>query len=389
MSNTNTPAKPDSPFLIAGIPAKNLALYHQIRFLAGDPAALIHIPGNGNNLLIRDIEAARAKAHARADHVHIPDDFAPPSGLSGDRETATAQATAEFIRRAGISSIRVDRSLPMSTVHELNLAGITLKYDPDLGVLDRRVKDAQEIAHLREAQLVTEAAIEMACTTIARATAGKDGILQHEGADLTSERVHAMLDAFLLARGYANDISIVASGPTGADCHNRGEGPIRTGESVIIDVFPRNKTTLYNGDCTRCVVHADIPEEIARMHAVVLEAKAAATAATRAGSSGDAVHAATTKVITAHGYEMGLPIESDPPSRCAMVHGTGHGIGIDVHEPPLLDVGGPELLAGDALTIEPGLYQPNLGGIRIEDMVIVTESGCDNLNTLHTGLDWK
>ncbi len=389
MPDTNTPS---SPFLIAGIPAKNLALYHQIRFLAGDPAALIVIPegvsGGGRHLLIRDIEADRAKAHARADHVHIPADFAPDSGLSGDRETATAQATAEFIRRAGIASIRVDRSLPMSTVHELNLAGITPEYDPDLGVRDRRMKDAHEVERLREAQLVTEGAIEMACTTIARATANSGGILIHDGAELTSHRMFAMIDAFLLDRAYANDISIVASGTQGADCHNRGEGPIRTGEPVIIDIFPRNKSTLYNGDCTRCVVHGDIPDEVARMHKTVLEAKDAATAATRAGSSGDAVHAATAKVITANGYEMGLPSESDPPSRCAMVHGTGHGVGLDVHEPPLLDVAGPELLVGDALTIEPGLYQPNLGGIRIEDMVIVTESGCTNLNTLHTALTW-
>lgn len=384
---TTTP--PDTPYCFAGIPAKNFALYHQIRFLAGDPAALVCLPDTGRHLLIRDIEADRAKAHARADHVHIPADFAPAGGLSGDRETATAQATAQFIHRVGLNKIRVDRTMPMSFIHEFHLLGIETIYDPDLGVTARRMKDEQEIAFLREAQSVTEAAIEMACTTIARATANKDGILILDGAPLTSARMFTMIDAFLLERGYANEVSIVASGPQGADCHNRGEGPIRTAQPVIIDVFPRNKQTLYNGDCTRCVVHGDIPDEVAHMHATVIQAKDAATRATRAGVTGDAVHAETARVITAQGYEMGLPKESDPPSRCAMVHGTGHGIGIEVHEPPLIDKGGPELLAGDALTIEPGLYRPDMGGIRIEDMVIVTESGCENLNALPTGLTWS
>ena len=72
-----------------------------------------------------------------------------------------------------------------------------------------------------------------------------------------------------------------------------------------------------------------------------------------------------------------------------MTHGTGHAVGLEVHEPPLLDFGGPELLLGDCLTIEPGLYCRAIGGVRVEDMIILTEDGCQNLNSLYTGLDWK
>ena len=93
--------------------------------------------------------------------------------------------------------------------------------------------------------------------------------------------------------------------------------------------------------------------------------------------------------MIASGYAFGLPKADTPASYCAMTHGTGHGIGIDVHEPPLLDIKGPALLAGEALTVEPGLYRQDLGGVRIEDMVIVTQDGCENLNHLPDGLDWK
>ncbi|MCA9282113.1 MAG: M24 family metallopeptidase, partial [Phycisphaerales bacterium] len=97
----------------------------------------------------------------------------------------------------------------------------------------------------------------------------------------------------------------------------------------------------------------------------------------------------TKKVVTGAGYKLGLPPTDAPDTFCSMAHGTGHGVGLDVHEPPLLDDGGPTLVVGECLTIEPGLYCKSIGGVRVEDMVIVTESGCDNLNTIHEGLDWS
>lgn len=384
--------------LIAGIPATNRSLYHRIRFLAGDPAASIDLPSDhsglpGRTLIIRDIEMDRAREHAKVDRVICPADYAPEGGLSGDREIATAQATAEFLRRAGVSRVVSDRSLPLVFAEMIRRAGLKLECDLDLGVLDRRAKDAQEVELLREAQSVTEGAMRMACELVARAEAGSDGVLMHDGDTLTAERVMSAIDIWLLERGYANPGSIVAPGPIGADCHERGHGPIKTGQPVIIDIFPQNKRTLYNGDCTRVVVHGDIPDEVAKMHDAVVRAKKAAIDATRAGVTGEAVHRAGIEVIQSSGYAVGLPDKhgeaGKDPSFCSMVHGTGHGIGLDVHEPPLLDMKGPELVVGDALTIEPGLYCAAIGGIRIEDMVVVTETGCENLNTLPEELDWS
>ncbi|HBS28009.1 MAG TPA: hypothetical protein DEB06_00830 [Phycisphaerales bacterium] len=377
--------------ILAGVPAHNLSFYRAVRFRVGDPAALISIPGAGSIFILRDIEIDRARRSARAGAFASPKDFAPPGGLSGDRETATAQAAAECLRRRGVTRVIADRTLPLIFAHYIRHAGIDVVCDPDIGVLERRAKDEQEVAHLRIAQRATEEAIEMVCRTIARAEARGDGSLHSDGAPLTSERLRQEADIWLLRRGYTNPPAIIACGPQGADCHDRGSGPLYTEQPVIVDIFPQSRETLYCGDCTRTVVHGkpgNIPAQLRDMHSAVVEAKRAAIGVTRAGATGEQVHGATTGVITARGFRVGLPGPTDPPSYCAMVHGTGHGVGLEVHEPPLLDKGGPPLVAGDCLTIEPGLYSHAIGGVRVEDMVIVRESGCENLNALPEGLTW-
>lgn len=387
----NSAIRPPHATIMGGIPAHNPSFYRRIRFSVGDPAALIEIPGQGATLIIRDIEADRARKKARADRVSVPTDFTPSSGLSGDRETATAQAAAECLRRAGVAEVVTDRTLPMLFAHVIGAAGIRVICDPDMGVTDRRSKDAQEIEFLRAAQRTTEQAVERACRMIARATSDKSGALMLDGAPLTSERVRSDIDVWLLQREYDNANMIVSGGPAGSDCHDRGSGQLFAGQPVIIDVFPRDKKTYYYGDCTRTVVNGAVPDELARMHRTVVEAKKAAIDATRAGATGAEVHAATKRVITGGGgggYKMGLPPAGAPDSFCSMAHGTGHGVGLDVHEPPLLDDKGPELVVGDCLTIEPGLYCRAIGGVRVEDMVIVTKEGCDNLNSIPEGLDW-
>ena len=376
--------------VMAGIPATNLSLYRAIRFKVGDPTALLTLPksdgGTERLLIIRDIEMGRAKQHARVDRVHCPADFEPAGGLSGDRETATAQSVAECLGARGVTRVRADRSLPLIYAHFIEKAGLTLECDTEMGVLERRSKDSEELAWLREAQRTTEGAMPRACETVARATAAADGTLLHEGAPLTAERLRTIIDVHLLGQGYENPESIVACGAQGADCHDHGHGVLRTGEPVIVDIFPRNRKTLYNGDMTRTVVHGAISPELARMHAAVVEAKCDAIRAVRAGVTGQSVHEATLGALARHGFAAGQPAE---PRVAVISHGTGHGIGLEVHEPPLLAMKGPELVVGDVLTVEPGLYALGIGGIRIEDMVAVTATGCENFNTLQESLVWR
>lgn len=375
--------------VFAGIPAINRTLFHRIRFSVGDPIGLIEVNGE-KTLILRDIEMERAKSKARVQKVHCPADFTPTAGLSGDRETATAQSLAECLVRKGIQLVNVDRSLPCSFLHELQQRDIEFQYHPNLGVTERRAKDDQEIDWLKRAQSVTAETMTRACQLVAHAEVSSDGTLLHDGAPLTSERLQTLISVWLLDSNYSNPGSIVAAGPEGADCHNHGSGPLSTNQPVIIDIFPCDNTTFYNGDCTRTVVNGTIPDEVARMHAAVFAAKAAGMQATRPGVTGEHVHRATIGTIEEHGFLTDRPSGPMTNKIPSMTHGTGHGIGLDVHEPPLLDFKGPVLVKGDALTIEPGLYSPNIGGVRLEDLVVVTADGCESLNAdLPEGLDWK
>ena len=384
----------DAPraIVFAGIPAENMALYHRVRFAVCDPAVWIEVfegdAPSQSTFIVRDIELDRARLAVRADTIATPASYAPAGGLSGDRATATAQSAAECLRRAGVEVATADRTLPLIFVDHIRQAGIEVQYDSELGVHQRRAKDQQELAALRAAQEVTEGAMLMACEMVAGARTRWDGVLVVDAEPLTSERVRAAIDVWLLERGYTNPACIVAGGTQSADGHELGSGNLHTGQPVIIDIFPRDRTTLYWGDCTRTVVHGDVPDTLKRMHVAVVAAKAAAIASCRAGATGEDVHRATVGSLESSGYQFIRPGEGDTQGRAVLPHGTGHGVGLEVHEPPLLDFGGPELVVGDVVTIEPGLYDKSIGGVRIEDMVAVTADGCENFNRLPEGLSF-
>ena len=374
--------------LIAGVPSINKSVFHRVRFAPHDPVAWIALPDGKTVMIVRDVELPRARASARADAVYAYEDFAVAGGLSGDRGVRAAQATAECLVRSGVKQVVADRSLTLLFVDELARRGIQVTCDRDWGVAKRRRKDAEEVAALRTVQAITEDAIRDACEFIAGADTADEGKLvdRDTGDAITSEGVKTRLDLFLIRNGCVSDGHIVAGGPQGADCHFAGTGPLRSGEPVVVDVFPRDLRSGYHGDCTRTVVHGEPPEKLVNMHAAVAAAKAAAIAAIRAGVTGESVHLAATKVLQERGYAVGFGSTGLPQG--FMPHGTGHGIGLDLKEPPLLDLGGPPLLIGDAVTVEPALYADDTGGVRLEDMVIVTADGCENLNRLPEGLAW-
>ena len=384
----------DEAIVMGGISATNMTLFHQTRFRVGDPLAFADIcAANGERtrtLIVRDIELDRARQHARADVCASPSEFAPATGLSGERDVATAQALAQCVLRAGVKRAVCDRTFPGVFMHVLMAAGISVRCDLELFQSARRSKDAAELKAMDESQCATEDAIELACRLIARAGVNANGELVHEGAPLTSERVRGEIDMFFARHGFENPRSIVAGGAQGADCHHDGDGVLRTGELVMVDIFPKSKSSGYWGDCTRTVVHGKVAPQAARMHEAVVQAKAAAMRAAKVGATGSDVHGETLRVIHEHGFNSGTPPVDAPDSWCGMVHGTGHGLGLDVHEPPLMDRGGLPLVAGDVITIEPGLYCKAVGGVRVEDAYVIEATGARRLGRgLQEGLDWS
>ncbi|MFG0289651.1 MAG: M24 family metallopeptidase [Rhodopirellula sp. JB044] len=383
--------------LFAGLADRNPNLFRRIGLPLGDPVAWIELPTGNKVRIVRDLEMDRTRAAGideGSDRVAIelgsvfcPADFPPNEGeLSADRETATAQAVTSCLLKEGVRRVRADRTLPLIYAWHVAAAGIQIDYDDQLGVLDRRVKTADEIASLRQAQHVTEQVMLQICKRIASASVDDDGHLIDEAYLLTSERIRAFAARLFMDRGFTmSHGAIVASAPYSADCHHAGTGPLSTGVPIIVDLYPRDESTRYNGDCTRTVVHGTPDEETLRMHAAVVASKAAGEAEMYPGRTADAVHKAVIRELESAGYKQHRGELTDEAS---IQHGTGHGIGLEVHEPILLDDGGGELLANEVFTVEPGLYGRRTGGVRVEDMVVVTENGPEILNELPMGLDW-
>lgn len=372
--------------IMAGYASHNASLFRRLGVPLGDPAAWIKLDSR-RIALVRDLEMDRVRQASGADKVTCPAQHAPPTGLSADRETATAEAAVQILRSAKVEEVMADRSLPFIFAWHLQQAEISIRYDSNYGVLDRRSKKEAEIKALSIAQSHTESVMRHICEMIAGCDTDEEGKLVDKGEVLTSERVKRIAAIEFLNRDcLLSHGAIVATAPHVADCHHSGTGPLLSGKPVIVDLYPQHLPSRYWGDCTRTVVHGQITETVSKMHAAVVSAKEAAEKVLTAGNTGDMVHRATEDVLTSLGYRVSRGELSDEPT---IQHGTGHGIGLEVHEPILLDFDGGEMLSGEVFTVEPGLYGRVDGGVRIEDMLVVTDSEPRNLNKLPFSLDWQ
>ncbi len=379
----------DEVRIMAGRPDQNASLMRRIGLPLGDPAAWIAPPGGPTVGIVRDLEQGRTVAAGRCGVVTHPAACPLPPGRDRqpvDRETAVAAALAGYLTEQSIGAVTADRTLPLVFAWELAAAGIAIDYDEEMGVTDRRAKKPDEIEALADVQRKTETVMRHILQTIATAAVDDQGQLIGPAGVLTSEslRREAAIE-FLKLDCTMNHGAIIAGPPHAGDCHHAGTGPLFSGVPYIIDLFPRDQTSRYHGDCTRTVVHGDVTAEVAAMHAAVIAAKNAAVDGCRVGQTADRVHSLATEVLTVAGYREQRGEISDEPT---IQHGTGHGVGLDLHEPILVDRDGLELLEGEVLTIEPGLYGRRTGGVRIEDMIVVTTAGPRNLNSLPVGLDW-
>ena len=296
---------------------------------------------------------------------------------------------ARMLREKGLEEARVSPRLQAAYFEELRSAGVAVEIDRELFKAERRHKSAEEAGFIRAAQRAAEAAVTEVVGQLAQAEI-KDGVLWLEGRPLTSERLYARAQLLLGEMGFSCPDMIVAGSPECAMPHFRGEGPIRAGAPVIIDIFPSGRASHYHGDLTRTVVVGDVPDEIRRMHASALQALDAGIESIRAGVLGRDVHSAVCQVLVDRGFGTTTKGFEGPEGGPKMNHSTGHGVGLDVHEAPALRGPSEELLEeGDVVTVEPGLYLLGLGGVRIEDTGIVTANGFENFTSLTRSLDPK
>jgi len=351
--------------------------YYLSGFDAPDPFVTLY-DGEVRLLFARSLEYGRAQAQSRAASVERYTDFDYQRLREEHGEPgASNRAVAAFLDSYDAGSVAVPPRFPVGRADGLREQGIDVEPDHESAVTAVRArKTPKEIGHVREAQRANEAAMAAAEELIAGASIDADGRLVHDGEALTSERVRREIELTLLHSGCALDETIVACGRDAADPHDRGSGPLAAGEPIIVDVFPRSKETKYHADMTRTFLRGDPPATVQEWYDLTARAKQAALSAVGPGTTGETVHDAACDVYE----EAGLPtLRSDETTETGFIHSTGHGVGLDVHESPRIGPGGGELEPGHVVTVEPGLYDPAVGGVRIEDLVVVTEDGHENL----------
>jgi Xaa-Pro aminopeptidase len=303
---------------------------------------------------------------------------------AGTKKASLPQIIRLLLGEKKIRRVIVPDNFPFGLARDLKKLGIKLK--PCAGFFPKReIKSADEVKKISAALAMAEVGMAEGMEVLRRARIARDRKLIHHGLPLTSERLRAVIDcAILQANGLAAN-TIVAGGKQGCDPHERGHGPLRAHEPIIIDIFPRSQKTGYFGDITRTVVRGHASEGVRKLYATVQEGQKIGFEKIRAKVKTAEVHKAVQRYFVQQGYKTGRR----EGRMEGFFHGTGHGLGLEIHEAPRVGLSSNEKLRpGHVVTVEPGLYYPELsGGVRLEDVALVTTNSARNLTRFEKVLE--
>ena len=346
-------------------------LYYATKFIAPDPFIYLEIKGE-RILVMSDLEVDRAKSQSSVDRVLSYSEIERKAKSKGG--TGAVDVVHAVLHEAGISKVLVPGNFPFSHACRLQELGYQVQTKKDPFYERRVVKTAEEIRYIEAAQRATEQAVATAHAALHRSTIQKNE-LWLDGEPLTSERMKKVINVALMECDCVAQHTIVAAGEQACDPHNEGSGPLPAHRSIIFDVFPRSATTRYFADMSRTVVRGMPSPELKRLYQTVKDAQEEAITKVKDGADGQKIHEGICARFEKAGYKTGLV----NGRMQGYFHGTGHGVGLDIHEAPRISRTGSLLQEGHVVTVEPGLYYPGLGAVRIEDMVLVTKDGCRNL----------
>jgi len=327
------------------------------------------------SILTGTTEYTRAKKESHADHVHRRSEYATSTD-GNDTQVTELDALTQFLADHGTDHVVVPPGFPIQTARALEDSGVTVTIDSSEAVLrQRQVKTRDEVAAIEQTQRVTEAAMQEAELVLCDAEIGDD-VLLYQGQPLTGSYLKSRIETMLLEEGVALHDTIVACGADAADPHGQTDDVLRPNDSIVIDIFPQNLRTGYHADMTRTFVKGKPGDELQQLYEEVFTAFEAALDSLAAGVTGDEVCHRMHDALRRAGH---ATVVDDPDIEEGALHFGGHGVGLDVHERPSVEPDGPEFEAGNVITIEPGLYYPDTGGVRIEDIVEITEKGYESL----------
>jgi Xaa-Pro aminopeptidase len=369
--------------LIVADSERDANMLYAVGMFVPDPFIYLH-SGGRPLMVMSDLEIDRARA--QAPHCRVLSLSACQRKLRADgvKKAGLPQVIRLILREKKIRRVRVPDNFPFGLAKDLKKLGIKLKPCADF-FPRREIKSADEVKKISAALTMAEVGMAEGMEVLRRAKISRDRKLIYHGIPLTSERLRAVIDcAILQACGLAAN-TIVAGGKQGCDPHERGHGPLRAHEPIIIDIFPRSQKTGYFGDITRTVVRGHASEGVRKLYATVLQGQKIAFGKIRAKVKTADIHRAVQQFFVQQGYKTGRRngrIEG-------FFHGTGHGLGLEIHEAPRVGASSTEKLRpGHVVTVEPGLYYSELGGgVRLEDVALVTANGAKNLTRFEKVLE--
>jgi Xaa-Pro aminopeptidase len=352
------------------------------RFFCPDPFVFIRTAAGRRIFVMSDLEIDRARAQSNAHRVLPFSRYAARAEQRLGAPPAPADVVAEVLRDLSIRAVRVPAGFPAGMVERLRARGVGVRVASGPLFPERLQKTDAEVAAIRAAMRATEAGMGAAIDLLRRARI-QDGWVVSNGRRLTAEAVRRAANLEIFSRGFVPAHTIVAAGRRGCDPHDVGGGPIRAGQPIIIDIFPRSEATGYFADITRTVVKGKPSERVRRMYDAVLAGQRLALRSIRHGARARDIHRGILELFEARGFPTGR-IDGRMQG---FFHGTGHGLGLEIHEPPRIAINDVVLKSGMVVTVEPGLYYHPHGGVRIEDTVLVTRRGIVNLTRFPKGFE--
>jgi len=351
---------------------KDANLYYATRFLAPDPFVFTQIRKK-SYLLMSDLELDRAKAQAKVDRVLSTSQLAKRLVQRKIKPTLLNMIDSLY-KEEKTKTVLVPETFGFAYSEALRRKGYRLLTKPEPFFEERMFKSKKEVAYITETQRAVEKAVREAIQMIQRSRIMK-GKLYYQGRLLTSEWLRKVIHMKLMEQDCIAEHTIVSCGKDCVDPHNLGSGPLLANQSIILDVFPRSAKQGYFADMTRTVVKGKASPKLKKMYALVKQGQEIAFRTLKDGVDGSLAHHRIMDYFKKEGFETG----QRNGRMQGFFHGTGHGVGLEIHEPPRVSPVKEKLRAGQVVTVEPGLYYSGIGGVRIEDMVLIMKNGIRNL----------
>jgi Xaa-Pro aminopeptidase len=358
-------------------------MLYAARMFMPDPAVFFRL-GDEGHLIVSDLEIGRVQKQARHCQAHSLSQWQQRCAKGNGKALAVPKIIKAFLASHQLKKVLVPSNFPHGLARDLRRLNVKVKVKKGLFFPERSIKTPEEIKKISASLIMAEVGLAEAIQTLKQSKISRDGRLLRHNVPLTAEKLKAIINIAIIQAGGVANHTIVACGRQGCDPHESGSGPLRAKQPIIIDIFPRSQKTGYHGDITRTVVRGQASEEVRKMYHTVARAQDLVFSKLRDGATSGEIDQSARELFERAGYKTG---KSEGRMQ-GFFHSTGHGLGLELHEAPRVGPGSTDTLRdGHVVTVEPGLYYYPVGGVRIEDVALITKKAPRNLTKFEKTLE--